>query len=287
VPFAAGGGGDLVARLLAREIGERTRATIVVENRVGAGGNIAAAAVLKGRADGYTVLNLSSTYAIQGALARLPFDPLADLQPVAMVVRDPALLIVPAASPLRSFRDLVTQARAAPGKLSYGSAGPGSSAHMGMEDLAAQLGVQLMHVPYKGTSQAFTDLLAGTIDVMFTSMPHGVPLIRSGRIRALGQAGLERSPVLPEVPTIAEQGAPGYTFFDWKAVALPKGAPAEAVAFLNREVNEVLRQRAVADRFESEGSTVVGGTPEQMLQVVRGDIERWKQLARKANLRVE
>lgn len=287
VPFAAGGGGDLVARLIAKELAERTRATIVVENKVGAGGNIGAAAALKSKPDGYTVLNLSATYAIQAAVAKLPFDPLADMQPVAMLSRDPALLITHPNSPLRSLRELATQARANPGKLTYGSSGPGSTAHLGMEDLADRMGVQLVHVPYKGTSQAFTDLLAGTIDVMLTSTVHGVPFVRSGRIRPLAVAGAQRSRALPDVPTAIEQGVAGYTHYDWKAMAVPQGVPADIVAFLNREVNEVLRLKHVAERFEAEGSTVVGGAPEQLMQAIRTDIERWKLLARKINLRLE
>jgi tripartite-type tricarboxylate transporter receptor subunit TctC len=150
-----------------------------------------------------------------------------------------------------------------------------------------QLGVQLTHVPYKGTAQAFNDLLAGTIDMMFTSTAHGTPLIRAGQIRALGVAGRGRLSTLPQIPTIAEQRAPGYVLFDWKAVAVPRGVAPEIVAFLNRTINDVLGEKRIRERFELEGSTVVGGTPDQMLEVVRTDIERWKTLARKTNLRLE
>lgn len=287
VPFAAGGGGDLVARMLGKELGERLNTSIVVENRSGAGGNIGSAYVLKSRPDGYTLLNMSSSYAIQAAVSKVPYDPINDMQPIAMVSRDPGVVVVNLASPLRNARDLAEAAKAKPGRLSYGSAGVGSIAHIGMEDLAYNLGVQLVHVPYKGSSQAFNDVLAGSIDMMLTSATYASPFIKSGRVRALGIAGKQRMPSLPDVPTFAEQGYPDYDLVDWKAVAGPRGMPAEVVALLNREINEALRQKTLTEKFKAEGTTIVGGTPEQMMQIVKSDVEHWKNVVKKANVKIE
>ncbi len=286
VPFAAGGGGDVVARLLAKGLTERAGYAVVVENRSGAGGNLGAAYVLKSAPDGYTLLNMSSTYPIQAAVSKLPFDPLEDMQPIMMVSRDPAVVVTHIDSPLKSVRELLAVSQAKPDALSYGSAGIGSIAHLGMEELAFLMGVKWVHVPYKGSSQAFNDVIGRQTDMMLTSATFAAPFIRSGRVRAVGIAGRQRSPALPDVPTFAEQGV-DYNTVDWKAVAGPKGLAPEVVATLNRELNEVLKSRAVQDKFEADGTFAVGGTPEQMMQTVRADIERWRALVQRAKIKVE
>ena len=287
VPFAAGGGGDVVARMLAKGLSERINNPVIVDNKTGAGGTIGSAFVLKSPADGYTLLNMSSTYPIQAAVSKVPFDPIADMQPIVMVSRDPAVVLVSKSSPLKNAKDLLEAAKRAPGKLTYGSAGIGSLAHLGMEELAFMMGIQLTHVPYKGSAQAFNDLLGGSIDMMLTSATFSGPHIKDGKVRALGIAGTKRTPSLSDIATFAEQGYPDYQVVDWKAVAGPKGMPADVIAFLNKELNEVLKQKAVAERFEAEGTTPIGGTPEQMMQIVRADIERWRALVKKANIKVE
>ena len=287
VPFAAGGGGDVVARMLAQRLSERINNPVIVENRTGAGGNIGSDFVLKSPPDGYTLLNMSSTYPIQAAVSKLPFDPIGDMQPIIMVSRDPVVLLVNVASPLKSAKDLVDAAQRAPGKLTYGSAGVGSIAHLGMEELAFLMGVKLVHVPYKGSSQAFTDLLGGQVDMMLTSATFSGPQIKGGKVRGLGIAGTQRMPTLADVPTFEEQGFRGYNVVDWKAVAGPRGMPPDVVAFLNRELNEVLRMKAVTDKFEAEGTTAVGGSPEEMMQIVRSDVTRWRNIAEKAQVKIE
>lgn len=287
VPFAAGGGGDVVARLLAQRLQDRLNNPVVVENRVGAGGNIGSDYVLKSPPDGYTLLNMSSSYPIQAAVSKVPYDPIGDLQPIIMVSRDPVVMIVNVASPLRNARDLLEAAKRTPDKLTHGSAGVGSIAHLGTEELAYLMGIRLVHVPYKGSSQAFTDVLGGQVDMMLTSATFAAPHIKGGKVRALGIAGTQRMPTLPDVATFEEQGFAGYNVVDWKAVAGPKGMPAEVVALLNRELNEVLRHKAVAEKFAAEGTTAVGGTPEQMMDTVRSDIERWRRVAEKAQVKIE
>jgi tripartite-type tricarboxylate transporter receptor subunit TctC len=287
VPFAAGGGGDVVARMLALRLSERIGSPVIVENRTGAGGNIGADFVLKSPPDGYTLLNMSSTYPIQAAVSKLPFDPIADLQPIIMVSRDPVVLVVGPASPLRSAKDLVGHAKRNPGKLTYGSAGVGSIAHLGMEELAFLMGIELTHVPYKGSSQAFNDLMGNNVDMMLTSATFGATYVKAGRVLALGIAGTQRVATMPDLATFAEQGYPDYQVVDWKAVAGPKGIPADVVAFLNAELNAVLKEKSVAGKFEAEGAITVGGTPEQMMAIIRADIARWKSVAEKAKVKIE
>ena len=287
VPFAAGGGGDVVARMLAQRLQERLNNPVVVENRTGAGGNIGSDYVLKSAPDGYTLLNMSSTYPIQAAVSKLPFDPINDMQPIIMVSRDPVVMIVRADSPLKNARDLYEAAARAPDRLTHGSAGVGSIAHLGTEELAHIMKIRIAHVPYKGSSQAFTDVLGGQVDMMLTSATFAAPHIKGGRVRALGIAGTQRASSLPDVQTFEEQGFAGYNVVDWKAVAGPRGIPQDIVAFLNNELNEVLRSRAVAEKFRAEGTTAVGGTPEQMMQIVRSDVERWKRVAEAAKVKIE
>ena len=287
VPFAAGGGGDVVARMLAQRLSERLNNPVVVENRTGAGGNIGSDFVLKSPPDGYTLLNMSSTYPIQAAVSKLPFDPIADMQPIMMVSRDPVVVLVNIKSPLRNTTDLLEMAKRSPGKLSHGSAGVGSLAHLSMEELGFLMGVKLLHIPYKGSSQAFSDLLGGNVDMMLTSVTFSAPYLKSGRVRALGVSGPVRQESLPDLPTFEEQGVKGFNVVDWKAVAGPRGIPADVVAFLNAELNAVLKSREVSEKFQSEGTTAVGGTPDQMMQVIRSDIARWKRVAELANVKIE
>ncbi len=288
VPFAAGGGGDAVARLLAQRLGEQIGEAVAVENKAGAGGIIGSSFVMKSPPDGYTVLNMSSTYAIQAAIGKnLNFDPIKDMQPIIMVSRDPVVMIVRTTSPLNNVKDLIAAAKAKPAKLTHGSAGIGSIAHLGTEELAFLMGISLVHVPYKGSSQAFSDLLGGNVDMMLTSATFASPYIKSGRVKAIGIAGKERVPNLPDVPTFEEQGIKGYDVVDWKAVAGPKGMPAEAIKFLNAELNKVLQHKSVTERFSAEGTTSVGGTPEHLLQTIVSDVERWKRVIKEANLKFE
>lgn len=284
VPFAAGGGGDTVARMLAQRMTERSNIQVVVENRVGAGGNIGADFVMKSAPDGYTLLNMSSTYPIQAAVGPLPFDPIRDMQPIMMVSRDPVVAIVHPDSAIRDANILEALARKSPGKISHGSAGMGSIAHMAAEELGYNMRVQLLHVPYKGSSQAFTDVMGRSVDLMFTSATFAAQHVKAGRVRAIGISGTQRSSQLPEVPTFAEQGYPKYQVVDWKAIGGPRGIPADVLTRLNRELNEVLKMPAIREKFESEGTTVLGGSPDDMMKLIGEDIERWTTLVKAANL---
>lgn len=286
VPFAAGGGGDAIARMMAQRLSEQINDVVAVENKAGAGGIIGSSFVLKSPPDGYTVLNMSSTYAIQAAIGKnLNFDPINDMQPIIMVSRDPAILVVRADSPLNNAKDLIAAAKKNPGKLTHGSAGIGSLAHLGTEELAHLMGISLVHIPYKGSSQAFNDLLGGNVDMMLTSSTFAAPQLKGGRIKAVGIAGMQRLGSLPEVMTFEEQGIKNYNVVDWKAIAGPKGMPQEAVTFLNRELNQVLKHESVSERFDAEGTTAVGGTPEDLMQTITSDIDRWKKIIEVAQVK--
>ena len=285
VPFAAGGGGDGVARIVAQQLGEQINQTVIVENRAGAGGNIGVAYVLKSAPDGYTLLNMSSTYAIQAAMTELPFDPLEDVQPIMMISRDPTLLLARPGSSIKTVAQLITASRLAVEKLTYGSAGVGSLAHLGMEQLALTLGIQLTHIPYKGSSQAFNDLLGNNVDLMLTGATFASSFVRSGRIHAIGIVGATRSASMPDLATFQAQGVKDYDVYDWKAVAGPKGIPQEVVTLLNRELNAAIRSPAVSKRFVSEGTSAIGGTPEDLMRVIRSDIAHWKSVIKLAKIK--
>ena len=287
VPFTAGGGGDMVARLMARYLGERLKTPVVVENKAGAGGTIGSAHVLRSPPDGYTLLNMSSSYAMQAATTLVPFDPVRDVQPILMVSRDPGVILVHASSKLRTGKDLYQAAKQNPGRLTYGSAGIGTIAHLGMESLAYNMGVQMQHVPYKGSSQAFNDLLSGSIDLMLTTSTYGASFVKSGRAHALGICGAERTDVLPQVPTFFEQGWPGYVLYDWKAIGGPAGMPADVVQILNKALNDVLALDAVKEKFRADGVAIVGGSPEVLAKALREEIGAWKELVKRANVVVQ
>lgn len=287
VPFSAGGGGDAMARKIGVRLGERTGVSVVVENRAGASGNIGAELVVRSAPDGYTLLSTSSTYGIQAGIGKAPFDPVGDVTPIIAVARAHPLIIVNPNSPFRSLRDLIESAKSQPGKLTYGTAGVGAIAHMTFEAMSSLAGIRMTHVPYKGSSQALTDLLGGNIDVTSANPVVATPLVRAGRVRALVTGGPSRYPALPEVPTSAEAGLPGFEPSDWKALLGPKGIPAEVVARLNSEVNAILKEKEFAAVLEADGSMAIGGTPAQLLALIKSDMERWRALVRDRQIKLE
>ncbi len=278
VPFAAGGGGDAIARITGQKLSERLNSPVVIENRTGAGGTVGSAYVMKSAPDGYTLLNMSSSYCIQAAMGPLPFDPILDMQPIIMLAQTPMVLLVHNDSPFRSASDLIAAAKKNPDRYTHGSAGIGSIAHLSMEEFAYLAEIKLVHIPYKGSSLAMNDLLGGNVDLLLSTSTFTAPYVKSKRVRALGVAGQSRLAILPDVPTFEEQGLKDFNVVDNKGLGGPQGITPEVVAFLNAELNGVLKEPAVYTRLEDEGTTAVGGSPDHMLRLVRTDIARWKKV---------
>jgi tripartite-type tricarboxylate transporter receptor subunit TctC len=287
VPFSPGGGGDVMARKIAVKLAERTRGSVFVENRAGASGNIGAEVVVRSAPDGYTLLSTSSTYGIQASLGKTPFDPLNDVTPIVALARAPAVFIVAPNSPFKILRDVINAAKRYPTEVTFGTAGIGAIAHMNMEHFASVAGIRMTHVPYKGSSQALTDMLGGNIAVTTANPTVAAPMVKSGRVRALAVGGSRRLPSMPDVPTFPEAGLPGFDPYDWKAILGPKGIPQEIVSRLNAEINSIVKDKEFASVLEADGSVALGGHPVELANLIKSDIERWRNLIAARNIKVE
>jgi tripartite-type tricarboxylate transporter receptor subunit TctC len=263
VPFPAGGSNDIIARILAQKLSERTGQQFVVENRGGAGGNIGADAVAKSSPDGYTLLvTAPPPLTTNAALYRsLPFDPARDFAPVALLATVPIVLMVNPSLPVKNVQELVALAKAQPGKLNFGSSGIGATNHLAGELLKRMTGIDIVHVPYKGAAPAMNDLIAGHIPMMFDNMPAVLPQVQGGSVRAIAVAGAQRASALPDVPTVAEQGIAGFEAFAWFGMVAPASTPASVLGTLQREVATILKMPDAQKRFAELGAdpgTVVG-----------------------------
>jgi tripartite-type tricarboxylate transporter receptor subunit TctC len=279
VPFPAGGATDLFARALSQKLGERLGGSLVIENRPGAGGAIGSDLVAKAAPDGYTLLlATSSTHSIGPALgARLPYDTVRDFSPIAQVGNAPSVMLVPNSSPARNVKEWIELARKNPGKLNYASSGNGTIVQLTTELFKAQAGLFIVHIPYKGTALAIPDLVSGKLDVLFDSLPTGMPHVRDGRLRALGITTLKRSPLAPELPPIADV-LPGYESTTWFGLYGPKGLPAELLQRINTAAGQTLADPEVKDKLQRMGIEAVTGTPQQLAAMVAADTAKWKKI---------
>lgn len=282
VPFAPGGNTDVQGRLIALKLTEKWNQQVVVDNRAGAGGTLGVEMLAKAPADGYTIALASFGNILVGPslFPKLPYDPLKDLTPVVLVSQPPGLLVVNPGLPVKNVGELITYGKANPGKLNYGSAGNGTWNHLFAEHFKALAGIQMTHIPYKGANPAVTDVMGGQIQLAFAPFPSAVPQIKSGRLRVLGVTSAQRSPVLPEVPTVAESGLPGYSAASWFAVLGPAKIPQNVVTIINRDTNAVLAQPEVKAAFAADGTEPAGGTPEQLRESMRSGIAQWGKLVR-------
>jgi tripartite-type tricarboxylate transporter receptor subunit TctC len=289
VPFVAGGGVDVVARIVAPRLGEELGQSVIIENRGGAGGALGAAAVAQAPADGYTLLmGTGSTHGTNSNVyARLSYDPVRDFVPVVLLSSSPLLLIVPQASPAKSVGDLIALGRGRPGGLSFASYGTGSINHLGAELFNSMAKIQANHVPYRGSAPAMTDLIAGRIDYMFDGVSTSLGYLQSGTIRVLGVAGLNRSPVLPDLPTISEAGLPGYDTMVWFGLFAPAGTPKPIVEIVNRKTNAVLASPRVKEGLEKLGIEPVGGGADVLAGKVQSELSKWATIVREKNIRLE
>ena len=286
VPFAPGGSTDIVARILADKLTTSLGQSVVVDNRAGAAGNIGAEAVAKAAPDGYTLLMATTgVMAINNALYKnMTYDAARDLEPVSFTTSITNVLTVPLEIPAKSVAELIALAKAQPGKLSFASSGAGSSTHLSGELFKSMAGIDVLHIPYKGSGQALIDLMAGRVSMIFDNMPSVLTYIRGGKLRGLAVTGTKRSAAMPELPTIAEAGVPGYESLSWSGIAVPAGTPKEIVLRLNREIGSVLAMADVRQKLTELGADPVGGSPEVFAEHVRKERDKWSRLVRERNI---
>jgi tripartite-type tricarboxylate transporter receptor subunit TctC len=278
VPFTPGAGTDTTARLVAQRLSERFGQQFVVENKPGAGTNLGTETVINAAADGYTLLLVSPANAINATLYRkLPFDFARDMLPVAAIISVPNVMDITPSLPVHTVAEFIAYAKAHPGKINMASAGTGTSVHLSGELFKAMAGIDVVHVPYRGSGPALTDIMAGQVDLIFNNMPSSISLVQSGKIRALAVTTATRSHLWPDVPTVGET-VPGYAAFAWYGIGVPKGTPPEVVATLNRAVNELLADPKLAARLTELGGTLLPGSPEDFGRLVADETDKWGKL---------
>lgn len=285
VPAAPGGGTDISARILAEGLGAALGQTVVVDNRAGAGTVLGADIVSKATPDGYVLLISPNSLAFNAALYRkLPYDTLRDFAPISLVADQPNILVIHPSLPARSFQEFVALGRSQPGKLVYGSGGVGVGSHLAMELLLLSQKIELVHVPYKGVGPALTALLGNEVSTLLSTFASALPHVKSGRLHALGVTSAQRAPALPETPTIAESGVPGYEYGTWYGLLAPAGSPRTIVEKLSRATAEVLASPKTVDRYVGQGLTPVPSTPARFAAHLKSEIEKWTKVVRAANI---
>lgn len=290
VPFPPGGPADLIARIVSRVMAEKLGRPIVIESRSGAGGLVGVEAVVRARADGHTIVLASSgALTVQPHLqgAAMPFDVQRDLAPIGLVLSVPQVMAVSPQMPARDLAALVAAARAAPGRLTYGSAGVGSSLHMAGELFRQRAGIDITHVPFRGAAPAVTELLASRIDILAADIPALLAHIRAGTVRAIAVTSRERLALLPDVPTMAEAGVPGVVSETFYGLLGPAGTPADRIATLNRALNDALAEAETRRALADQGGAIHSGTPEQFREHIRANFGTWAEVIRAGNIRLE
>lgn len=287
VPFTPGGSTDILARALSTRLGQALGQTVVIDNKPGAGGSLGAAEAAKAAPDGNTLLmGHIGTLAVNPSIyPRLPYDPVKSFTPVALVARVPNVLVVNAASPYRTLGELLDAARAKPAQLTYSSGGNGSAAHITFEYLKLKARVFMLHIPYRGTAPSVTDVIAGQVTCTFTGAPAVLPHIKSGRLRALAVSSPQRLASLPDTPTVAESGYPGFEADQWYGVVAPAGLPAPLLTRLNAEINKALAQPEVAQQLAVEGALPLPGTPQEFAELIKREIPRWAEVVKAGNVK--
>ncbi|MFO1199208.1 MAG: tripartite tricarboxylate transporter substrate binding protein [Burkholderiaceae bacterium] len=289
IPYPPGGASDVTARTLGAKLSEILGQAVVIENRPGANGIIALEQVAKAPPDGYTLLmaNLGPNAINPVVYSKLPYDAIRDFAPILLTSIVPQILVVNPALPIRTLGELIAYAKANPGKLNFASAGNGASNHLSGELFNAMAGVKMEHVPYKGDTPAMTDVMAGTVAVMFPTAIAATPHVRTGKLRAIAVTSRKRIPSLADVPTVAEGGVPGFEAVSWGGVMATAGTPPDVVARLNAEFNRILKMPDVAAKLESLGAEIVGGTPDEFATYLKAEIAKWGKVARDNNVKLD
>ena len=289
VPFAPGGSTDIVARVLAQKMSESMGQQVLVDNRPGAGGAIGAEIVAKSPPDGYTMITaVTGIMAINQFLYRsLPYNPEKDFAPVTQVGSLPLILVVHPSIPAKTVKELIAFAKARPGQLNYGSSGVGSATHMTTELFKTMAGVDIVHIPYKGSGQVMGDIIGGQLALIFDQIVSSLPHVNAGKLRALAITSAKRFPTLPQLPTVAESGVPGYESISWAGVAVPAGTPKEIVARLNSEIVKIVRAPDIRERFLRDGIEPVGSTPEQFDAHIKSERAKWAKVVKDSGARAD
>ena len=289
VPFPAGGATDIVGRLVAQKLSEAWGHQVIVDNRGGAGGTIGSEVAAKSPPDGYTILvGTSSTHAVAPSLySKLGYDPVRDFAPVTLIANATILLAVHPSVPAKNVRELIALAKRQPNALSFASSGNGGISHLVGEHFKSLAGIEMLHVPYKGDTPALVDLASGQVHLMFGTAVSFLPYVKSRRLNALAVTNPKRSPIVPEVPTVAESGLPGYEVILWHGLIGPKGLPRPIVERINAEVTKALSLKQTAEQLQNDGVAPAGGTPEQFLAQIRKEIDVWRKVAADAGVKAE
>jgi tripartite-type tricarboxylate transporter receptor subunit TctC len=289
VPFPAGGTTDILGRIVAQKLSERLGQQFIIDNRGGAGGNIGADIVAKSAPDGYTLLvGTVGTNAINASLyAKMPYDTAKDFVPIGLIAAVPNVLVVHPAVPARSVKELIDLLKSKPGEINFASSGNGTSIHLSGELFKTMAGVNMNHIPYKGSAPALTDLIGGQVQLMFDNLPSSMPHIKAGRLRALAVTSLKRSAALPDVPTIAEAALPGFDASSWFALFAPAGTPKEIVAKLNSELNAILQLPDVREKFAAQGAEPTEFNPEQFAAFTHAELTKWARVVKESGAKVD
>jgi tripartite-type tricarboxylate transporter receptor subunit TctC len=287
VPYPPGGTTDVLARIVAQWLSEKMGQQFIVENKAGGGNNIGTDYVAKSQPDGYTMLLVNPANGINATLyEKLPFNFIRDMAPVAGLVRTPNVMEVTPSLPVKTVAEFIAYCKANPGKLNMASSGSGTSVHLSGELFKSMTGCRMVHVPYKGAGPALTDLMAGQVHVIFDNLPSSLPFIKAGRLRALGVTSAQREPSLPDVPTVGET-VPGYEATAWFGIAMPKGAPREAIEKVNAEVNRALADPKMRQHLAELGGAPIAGTPEDFGDVIRAETEKWAKVVKASGAKVD
>ena len=287
VGFQPGGGTDIAARVIAHKLTDALGSSFIVDNRPGAAGNIGADIVAKANADGHTLFMANSTIAIPSLFARLPFDVRKDFAPLSLIALGPSVLVVHPGLAVNDVKSLVAMAKAKPKQLTYGSGGIGNVTHLAMELFASMAGINMAHVPYKGSAPSIVGLVSGEVQLLFTSVPAALPQVTAGKMKAIGVSIARRSSALPDVPTIDESGLPGFYAASWYGLLLPAGVPKGSIDILSKEIVTIMRAPDIREKMLAQGFEPVGSSPAEFTKFIREEIPRWAKVVRLAGMKPE
>lgn len=288
IPLAPGGGGDILARSIAQKLNEKWGQPVIVDNRPGGGGVIGTEVVAKAPADGYTILMIATNHTVNPSLIpKLPYDAIADFAPVTQLTASPNILVLHPSLPATSLKELIALARQRPGQLNYSSAGNGTAGHLAAELMKMMAKIDVVHVPYKAAPQALSDLVSGQIQLQFSNLMTALPHVKSGRLRGIAVTTLQRSPAIPELPTMDQAGLRGYRVDQTYGVVAPGRTPAPIVAKLNAEIVNILKSPDIGQRMSAEGAMLVGNTPQEYLEYLKAELQKWTKVVKEVGIRLD